>query len=229
MKNLNTPENADFYLDDGLAFVSLIQHVGSDEMNVSSARVSFNKKVSVMEEKDKKLIKYLLTHDHLTTFEHNSLTFHIKTPIFIARQHFRSRIGSSFNEISGRYVELKDEFYVPTKFRKQSPSNRQASIDEFVDEATVRQGYLDVLELAYKNYTKLLEAGVSREQARGVLPLCTYTQYYWTCNLRSFLHFIGLRLHEGAQYEIRMLAEAMLKQVEPIFPVSIAAWKELKH
>lgn len=227
MKNLDIPENANFYLDDGLAFVSLIQHVGDDAGVVNSARISFSKKVADVEDKDKKLIKYLLAHQHGTPFESNSLTFHIKAPIFISRQHFRHRI-SSFSEISGRYVEMKDEFYIPTKFRKQSPSNRQASIDEFVDEAAVRQGYRDVLELAYSNYTKLLEAGVSREQARGVLPVCTYTQYYWTCNLRSFLHFIGLRLHEGAQWEIQQLAKAMLEQVEPIFPVSIAAWKELK-
>jgi thymidylate synthase (FAD) len=239
LKNLDIPENANFYLDDGLAFVSLIQHVGDDAGVANSARVSFGKRITEVDGKDKKLIKYLLAHQHGTPFESNSLTFHIKAPIFISRQHFRHRI-SSFSEISGRYVEMKDEFYIPTKFRKQSPSNRQASIDEFVGEATefndlnpaattVRQGYRDVLELAYRNYTKLLEAGVSREQARGVLPLCTYTQYYWTCNLRSFLHFIGLRLHEGAQFEIRMLAEAMLKQVEPIFPVSIAAWKELRQ
>jgi thymidylate synthase (FAD) len=249
-------------LNDNIGSVQLIQSVGDDTGIVNSARVSLGKQSNILSkskeyaysqankdndsaceqfvnsyEKDLKLIKYLLEHNHGTPFEHNSLTFLVKCPLFVARQWMRHRI-SSFNEISARYVEVKEEFYIPNKFRKQSTNNRQASIDEYVSEdtelndlkpssTTIRQGYKDVLILAFENYKKLLEAGVCREQARAVLPLATYTQFYWTCNLRSFLHFVKLRDHENAQWEIQQYAKVMLEQVENIFPETIKIWKEI--
>jgi thymidylate synthase (FAD) len=180
-------------------------------------------------DKDFKLIKYLLKHKHETPLESNCLVFLIKAPIFIARQHFRHRI-SSYSEISGRYVEVKDEFYIPTKFRKQSPSNRQASIDDGIGCALEEHSkvvYSKAMTDSFQHYQELLKAGVCREQARAVLPLATYTQYQWTCNLRSFLHFIKLRDHSGAQWEIACMARAMLQLVKPVFPYTIKAWEEL--
>ncbi|HEY9886119.1 MAG TPA: FAD-dependent thymidylate synthase, partial [Vampirovibrionales bacterium] len=128
MTNINTPSNTDFCLEDGIGYVSLIQHAGNDAMIVNSARVSFGKKIETIEEKDRKLIRYLLEHNHGTPLEHTSLTYLVKCPLFVARQWHRHRVGISINEISGRYVEVKDEFYIPNKFRKQSKSNRQASV-----------------------------------------------------------------------------------------------------
>jgi thymidylate synthase (FAD) len=216
-------------LNDNIGSVQLIQSVGDDTGIVNSARVSFGKRIDSIEDKDRKLLKYLLEHEHGTPFEHNSLTFLIKCPLFVARQWFRHRIAS-FNEISGRYVEVKEEFYIPEKFRKQSTNNRQVSIDEYVDEAdklieddqgtlgTVRQGYEASLNQSFDIYEQLLKAGVCREQARAVLPLATYTEYYFTCNLRSLLHFIKLRDHANAQWEIQQYAKAIKEIAKEIFP-----------
>lgn len=246
-------------LGDNIGSVDLIQHTGDDAGIVNAARVSLGKesdafrwapyeeemKDGLLEgvpegeffetrlkdiEKDRKLIKYLLQNHHGTPFEHNCLTFRVKAPIFIARQWFRHRVGISINEISARYVEVKNEFYTPTKFRKQSASNRQASIDDGIeDENCAATQYKVACNIAFKAYECLLCSGVCREQARGVLPLSTYTEYFWTCNLRSFLHFIELRLHEGAQWEVKQYAKAMLEQVEKVFPETIKIWREIKE
>lgn len=224
---LEIPKNANYCLGDEIGFIALINHTGDDCSIVNSARVSFGKQIEKIEDKDKKLIKFLLQNKHLSPFEHNSLTFLIKCPLFVARQWMRHRIGVSYNEISGRYVEVEEEFYTPTKFRKQSQTNRQASTDEYIElESNV---YQDVLNSAYKAYKNLLETGVCREQARAVLPLAMYTQFYFTCNLRSLLHFIELRIHKDAQFEIQQYAKAMLEQIENIFPVTMEIWKELNN
>jgi thymidylate synthase (FAD) len=216
-------------LNDNIGSVQLIQSVGDDTTIINAARVSFGKRIDSIEDKDRKLLKYLLEHEHGTPFEHNSLTFLIKCPLFVARQWMRHRIAS-FNEISARYVEAKEEFYIPEKFRKQSTNNRQVSIDEYVDEAnklieddqgtlgTVRQGYEASLNQSFDIYEQLLKAGVCREQARAVLPLATYTEYYFTCNLRSLLHFIKLRDHANAQWEIQQYAKAIKEIAKEIFP-----------
>ncbi len=207
-----------YVLNDEVGFVQLIQSVGDDTGIVNSARVSFGKKIDSIEDKDRKLIKYLLEHDHGTPFEHNSITFLVKAPIFIARQHFRHRI-SSFNEISGRYVEVKEEFYIPKEFRQQSTNNRQASIEgNELEHEKANLIYTKTVKESFENYKQLLALGVAREQARGVLPLTTYTEYYWTCNLRALLHFIKLRDHENAQWEIQQYAKAMKEIAKEIFP-----------
>jgi thymidylate synthase (FAD) len=139
-------------------------------------------------------------------------------------------VHNSINEISGRYVELKDEFYIPPKFRQQSTSNRQASIEAtFTQEQqkTSQDLFAEAVESSYQSYQKLLAAGVAREQARGVLPLCTYTQYYWTCNLRSLFHFVKLRDHQDAQWEIQQFAKIMLEQAKEFFPETIKIWEDL--
>jgi thymidylate synthase (FAD) len=205
-------------LNDNIGSVQLIQSVGDDTGIVNSARVSFGKKIESIEDKDRKLLKYLLEHEHGTPFEHNTLTFLIKCPLFVARQWMRHRIAS-FNEISARYVEIKEEFYIPEKFRKQSTNNRQASIEgNDLENEKANLIYTESLKVAYSKYQELLSLGVAREQARALLPLATYTEYYFTCNLRSLLHFIKLRDHANAQWEIQQYAKAIKEIAKEIFP-----------
>lgn len=240
LTELKAPENAIFYLKDAKGFVALVEHHGNDLSPVNAARASFGKTKTEFDSKDEKLLKYLLEHNHNSPLEMTYLQFLIKAPLYISTQHLRHRI-SSFNFTSYRYTELKEEcdFYLPKQFRKQSQSNKQASTEELIDLKDVvsegidptnnLQTYFDkVNEDSYHLYKSLLAVGVAREQARGVLPQCTYTTYYWGCNLRSFLHFIELRDHNTAQWEIQQLAKAMMVLVEPIFPKTIQYWKQLK-
>ncbi len=178
-----------------------------------------------MTERDAKLIRYLMKHRHTSPFEHNQLSFRIKCPLYVARQWMRHRMNS-YNEISYRYVKAKDEFYVPTAWRSPDEVNHQSSQGGFASDAT-KQKYIDTITQAHKAYEELLEAGVCREQARGLLPLCTYTEFIYTCNLHSLCHFLKLRLGQGAQHEIQHYARALLKLALPHFPVSLGAWKEL--
>ncbi len=228
---LLAPPGSNYCLGDGIGFVALIQHAGDDASVVNSARVSFGKQVTLpLLERDSKLIRYLLEHKHGTPLEHTSLTFHVKCPLFVARQWHRHRTGISINEISARYVEVQEEFYIPAHFRAQSGNNRQASVEgEFEPEENCRLRNLfeESLQASYRSYERLLAAGVAREQARAVMPLSSYTQYYWTCNLRSLFHFVGLRDAEGAQFEIRGYAKAMLEQAREYFPVCVGAWEDL--
>jgi len=194
-----------FPIDDG--FVRLVDTMGNDMSVVRAARVSYGNE-SKGEKADQKLIHYLMKHNHGTPFEHIVFTFHIKCPIFVARQWFRHRIGS-FNEISGRYTELETGFFVPTLFRQNKTSNHQASIEgDFTEDEiqSMMNEWNYALEIAESTYTSLLEKGVAREQARAILPLGTYTEFYWTVNLRSLFNFIRLRTAEDAQEEMRNYA-----------------------
>ena len=226
----NRPKDTVETLEDGLGYVSLLQVSGDDTGVVNAARVSFGKRIEEIGDGDRRLIRFLLQHQHGTPFEHNSLTFLVKCPLFVARQWHRHRVGISINEISGRYVELKEEFYLPREFRIQAKHNRQASAAGEFDQATAERAkaaYQAAIDTAYQNYQQLLAAGVAREQARAVLPLATYTEYYWTCNLRSLMHFVRLRNHADAQWEIQQYAQAMLSLAKPHFPVSLGIWEEL--
>ena len=213
-------------LKDGISSVELIRISGSDVDIVNAARVSFGKVVNEMTLRDEKLIKYLLEHQHTSPFEHNQLSFRIKAPIYVIRQWMRHRM-SSYNEISYRYVESALEFYIPAVWRNQAVSNRQASCGEFKDD-NLFITYQAFLNQAAQTYHDLLAAGVCREQARGVLPLCTYSEFIYTCNLHSFMHFLNLRTGTGAQWEIKVFAEAMLFLAEPHFKVALRAWRELQ-
>jgi len=220
--------------DDKLGRVDYVSHMGSDLTVVNSARVSFGKEVKEISAKDKKLIKYLITHKHTSTLEHCVITFRFKVPLFIRSQHHRHRTWS-YNEISRRYTDINLEFYEPKQFRKQSESNRQASTDETFDP------YMnDMLEPASKIirehheaslyvYNKLLESGICREQARGVLPQNLYTEYYGTCNLNNLFKFIDLRSYTGAQWEIQQVAKACLEIVTDLFPITIGAYQEVSR
>lgn len=220
------PESRLDPLKDGISSVELIRVSGSDVDVVNAARVSFGKVVSEITPKDEKLIRYLLEHKHTSPFEHNQLSFRVKAPIYVIRQWMRHRM-SSYNEISYRYVESALEFYVPNQWRNQSVSNRQASCGEFENQELVIK-YQNSLDQAAQAYHDLLAAGVCREQARGILPVCTYSEFIYTCNLHSFLHFLNLRTAAGAQWEIKVFAQAMLLLAEPHFKVTLQAWRELQ-
>tara|TARA_R110000824_G_scaffold67377_8_gene174580 strand:+ start:25165 stop:25884 length:720 start_codon:yes stop_codon:yes gene_type:complete len=220
--------------EDGVGFVEYVSHMGSDVTIVNSARVSFGKHVNELSKRDEKLIKYLIEHKHTSTFEHNVVTFRFKVPLFIRSQHHRHRTWS-YNEISRRYTDFNLEFYEPKQFRKQSESNRQASTGETFDPIMPSE-MLNILashvvkehhEASLYVYERLIESGVCREQARGVLPQNLYTEYYGTCNLNNLFKFIGLRMHDGAQWEIQQVAKACLKIVEDLFPVTATAYKEI--
>jgi thymidylate synthase (FAD) len=223
---------------DGIGAVELVDHMGSDLTIVNSARVSFGKQKNELDEKDKKLIDYLIKHKHTSTFEHNVATFRFVVPLFIRSQHHRHRTWS-YNEISRRYTDVNLRFYEPKVFRTQHKSNRQASnTDDFIDPvidshgvAVQRASYLiyshDRASLAL--YNKLIDHGICREQARGVLPQNLYTEYYGTCNLSNLLKFIDLRTHDGAQWEIQKVAIAVLDIITELWPSAVSAYRENKN
>lgn len=212
-------------LQDGISSVTLIRISGSDIDIVNAARVSYGKFTTQISEKDAKLIRFLLEHKHDTPFEHNQLSFRVKAPIFVVRQWMRHRMNS-YNEISYRYVESALEFYIPSQWRFQDKINKQASTGAFLDDS-LKEKYIKSLQVAGKTYEELLTGGVSREMARSVLPLCTYTEFIYTSNLRSLMHFLELRLHQGAQKEIQLFAQALLQLATPHFPITLTTWKEL--
>lgn len=212
-------------LNDGISAIQLIRISGSDVDVVNAARVSYGKFTDVLTPRDEKLIGFLMEHHHTSPFEHNQLSFRVKCPTFVMRQWIRHRMNS-YNEISYRYVKAPLEFYVPNTWRYQDTQNRQGSVGSFENEA-LKQQYLQALEVAKNTYEHLLEQGVAREIARGLLPVCTYTEFIFTCNLHSLINFLKLRLDAGAQWEIRVYAQAMLKLALPHFPVSLGHWKRI--
>lgn len=226
-------KSVDLY-GDGIGKVELVDAVGSDLTIVNSARVSFGVHKSELDDKDKKLIRYLIKHNHTSTLEHCFVTFRVKVPLFIRSQHHRHRTWS-YNEISRRYTAEKLEFYAPLKFRTQHESNRQASNEnELIDPKIGSYGKTasETIKIfhneAFNLYNELMDAGVCREQARGVLPQNLYTEYYASANLSNILKFIELRSHEGAQWEIQKVAEAMLKILEELYPETLKAYNEVK-
>lgn len=210
-------------LDHGV--LRLVEMLGGDTAVVQAARVSFGKG-SKGEEKDRLLIDYLMEHNHHTPFEHAVFKFHVKCPIFVARQWFRHR-WSSFNEISGRYTEMKDELYCPAEWRTQKDLNYKfdnlpGSLSEELS-MKLKEMYGKV----YALYEEFLAQGVAREQARIILPLSLYTQFYWTVNARSLINFLMLRLDEHAQYEIRVYAQKINEMFKEKMPWSHEAF--MKH
>lgn len=213
-------------LGDGISSLQLIRISGSDVDVVNGARVSYGKFTNTLSERDEKLINFLMEHDHTSPFEHNQFSFRVKCPIYVGKQWMRHRM-SSYNEISYRYVQSALEFYIPKMWRAQDTHNKQSSIAPFENEALLER-YKETLKNCGETYEHLIANGVCREQARGLLPTCTYTEFIYTVNLLSLTNFLRLRLHPGAQWEIRVYAEGMLKLALPHFPVSLRAWKK-KH
>jgi thymidylate synthase (FAD) len=195
---------------------------GDDWTIVEAARVSIGAGRKG-DEQDTRLINYLMAHRHETPLEMAEIALVVKCPIFVARQWMRHRMAS-YNEISGRYVELKECFYVPEAFRGSSASNKQGSGSELHDNA-LHDLYATAMVHARDTYNALLAAGVSREMARMVLPVATYTEFWCKMNLRSALNFISLRNAPDSQYEIRVYAEHIEAMIGQYFPVVYAAWK----
>ena len=223
---------------DDIGAVEYVSHMGTDLSVVNAARVSFGSEKEEVDEKDIKLINYLMAHNHSSPFEHCALTFKFTVPLFIRSQHHRHRTWA-YNEISRRYTSVDIKFYEPNMLRTQHKSNRQASNNELVDPLleSNRKGdpVLSTASTQIKTHHKeslrlfneLLQSGVCREQARGVLPQNLYTQYFGTVNLHNLLKFISLRVHEGAQWEIQQVAKACLKIAEQHFPHSVESY--MKH
>lgn len=216
--------------DDG--FIRLVDSMGDDMSAVRAARVSYGKETKG-EEADKKLIQYLLDNKHETPFEMITFTFHIRCPIFIARQWFRHRIGSyvedSFNEISRRYTTVNaTDFWVPNEWRINDKGNKQSSSVLELSEkekAELYKIYHEALDECESAYNKLIELGIAREQARAVLPMAAYTEFYWSVNARSLFNFLRLRMHESAQWEIQEYAREILKIVKPIAPWTFESFR----
>lgn len=215
-------------LDHG--FVRLVDHMGSDLSIVRNARVSYDAEWRAGEDEgsDARLINYLYNHGHNTPFEAVTLTFDVKAPIFVFRQWHRHRT-QSYNELSARYRELPEEFYIPeaSQITTQSTDNKQMRTDEVHPEAEkFRQMMCTNNEAAFAVYKRMIAEGCPRELARSVLPVSTYSHMFATMNLNNLFKFLGERLHPHAQYEIRVYAEAMLKLIEPVAPVAVAAFKK---
>jgi len=218
-------EDAIPVLDHG--FVRLDGSMATDLSVVNAARVSFARRKEEMNEADEGLIAFLMRDRHGTPFEHNSFRFHIRTPIFVAREWFRHRIGS-FNEFSMRYAKATDEFYVPEAEDVRSQVGKPGAysfepVDDELAERT-RDELRDVYEHAYETYTRLVEAGVARELARAVMPVGAYTEFFWTVNARALMNFVSLRAAETAQREIRRYADAVEQFFAKEMPVTHAAF-----
>ena len=222
---------------DNIGSVDYIQHMGSDLTIVNSARVSFGQNKKEINEKDKRLSNYLVKHRHTSTFEHNLATFRFVVPLFVRGQHHRHRTWS-YNEISRRYTDVNIQFYEPNEFRTQHKSNRQASNAEELINPDIFMGAEHAVpaskafkwhhKVSLELFDSLIEAGVCREQARGVLPQNMYTEYYGTTNINNLLKFIDLRTHEGAQWEIQKVAEACLEIATDLFPVTVGAYRRIR-
>ena len=209
-------------------FVRLVDHMGSDLSIVRSARVSYDADWREGDEKkDAKLIAYLMKNKHTSPFESVSFSFEVKAPIFVFRQWHRHRTWA-YNEISARYTELDEGYYVPEEdqITTQSTSNKQMRTKEQHPNAAWYRGIIQAqCEESFHKYRVLIREGVPRELARSVLPVAAYSRMFATVNLHNLFHFLRLRLHEHSQYEIRVYAEAMLQLIEPIVPVAVKEFK----
>ncbi|MCP9487129.1 MAG: FAD-dependent thymidylate synthase [Gaiellaceae bacterium MAG52_C11] len=218
------PETTIEVLDHG--FLALDGALASDLAVVNGARVSFNQESGELSERDAGLIRFLIRERHGSPFEHGYFRFLVKAPLFVVREHHRHRAGHSYNEWSGRYSKMEAEFYVPDNVRTQVGKPGAYSfepVDDEIREAT-RHEIEENAARAFETYERLLEQGVAKEVARTVLPLSTYTKYYWSCNPRSLMHFCGLRNHESAQFEIRQYAAAAESFLERLMPITHAAF-----
>jgi len=227
--------------NDGIGGVALIQSMGDDLTIVNAARASLDQISTEMGEREERLSNFLIRSGHTSTTEHNVITFWIKVPMFVARQQMRHRTFS-YNEISRRYTSEKLEFYLPQEMRKQDEKNRQASLDETFNPTIEYDPYdypkflkLDAVS-AIKNhvsdsvrlYNQMIDKGVAREQARMVLPQNIYTTYWATGSLHNWVNsFISKRDHEDAQWEIKLLAREISRQIAEVWPLAHANF--VKH
>ena len=206
--------------------VELVDHMGSDLTVVNAARVSFGKRKKEFTEGDKKLIAFLAKHGHWSPFGHCSIQFHIKAPVFVARQLVKHQIGLTWNEISRRYVDYEPEFYEVDKWRGQPIDKKQGSdgeVEKHGSCAYSKQMVENTAKIAYQN---LLNSGVAPEQARMILPQSMMTEWYWSGTLYAFARVCNLRCAEDAQYETRIVANLINEECGKLFPIS---WTELRN
>lgn len=219
------PSDYHAVLDHG--FVRLDAAMADDLSVVNAARVSFARHKDAMDESDVGLIRFLLRERHGTPFEHNAFRFHVRCPIFVAREWFRHRIGS-FNEFSMRYAKATDDFYVPAAedVRSQVGKPGAYTFERVEPELaeTTRETLESVYRTAYAAYEELVAAGVAREVARSVLPVGAYTEFFWTVNARALMNFVSLRAAETAQREIRRYAEVVESFLAEKMPVTYEAF-----
>lgn len=214
----------------GAGFVRLVDHCGNDLSIVRAARVSYDADWRTGEDagKDEKLIKYLWKNKHTSPFESVSFTFEVKAPIFVFRQWHRHRTWS-YNEISARYTELDEGFYVPEleQITTQAKNNKQMRTNEQHPEAEhLRAVVTNSLSQSFTHYQYLIGQGMPRELARSVLPVAAYSRMFATVDLHNLFHFLRLRMHEHSQYEIRVYATAIANLIRPIVPFAHSAFLE---
>jgi len=233
-------------------YVTLIDHMGDDLSVVNAARVSFGKRIEldasqyddveyegcltqipILRDGDVKLIKYLAKHNHWSPFGHTSLQFHIKAPVFVARQLVKHQVGLVWNEVSRRYVDDEPEFYTPEVWRASAENKKQGSSDEEINinpstgsGPQMVDNYQQVLKSAKWTYEHLLRLGVCPEQARMVLPQSMMTEWYWSGTLYAFASICNLRCKPEVQLETQMIAKEIDMQAGKLFPVS---WEALRN
>jgi len=207
-----------------LGHVEYVSHMGNDLTVANAARVSFNKESDEFVEKDEKLISYLAKHNHWTPFAHPQITLRIKAPIFVRTQLFKHKVGFTENEISRRYVKYAPEFYVP-KWRCAPTGNAKQGSGDFIENTEHLEILYTLTALdAVSTYNKLLEQGVAPEQARGILPQGTYTEWWWTGSLSAYARVFKQRIDTHAQWEVQQYAAAIGQIIAPLFPI---CWKHL--
>ena len=222
-------------LDHG--FVEVIDSLGSDLTVVNSARVSFGKRKEKFDKSDERLVRYLAKHKHYSPFRHLQIQFHIKAPEFVMRQWYKHVVGiettsnssvkdHAWNEISGRYVEVKD-FYTPKIFRKQSEDNKQASEGEVDEPDRALKSWENAMWYTRLFYEDLLERGVGKELARCILPLNQYTEVYWTASFQAVMNFIELRDEKTSQWEIQEYARVLKKMMLNVYQKTTEIWSDL--
>lgn len=223
-------------LGDGISSVRLLDSMGNSLSVVNDARQSFAAESEQWTERDDRLLRYLASHHHTSPFRGVVFKWAIKAPLFVARQWWKHTVASTYvddqlgwNEKSFRYCSAEEaEFYIPMSFMKQSESNRQASDGPLPpnEQVMALAQYAQAVEACKRTYEGLLLTGVSKEQARAILPAALYTSFVWTCSLQALFHFISLRIGKGAQGEIVAYAQALLELGEPVAPEAFDAFAE---
>lgn len=206
--------------------VRLVDHMGSDSAIVQAARVSYGPGTKSVSD-DRALIRYLMRHRHTTPFEMIEFKFHIKAPIFVARQWLRHRTAS-VNEMSARYSVVPDDYFLPEELRKQSVTRGQGGEEPYPDGELLILKQKASCDLAFHTYEELIRKGVSRELARAHLPQNTFTEFYWKINLHNLLHFLELRIEDHAQKEIRDLAKQVYELIKLLCPMTCEAFEDFR-
>ena len=199
--------------------VELLDYFGGDENHVNVARVSYGKESSnYTDEQNNRLLNFLVKHGHTSPFRHSQLQFRIKCPIYVERQVFKHQIGISVNSISGRYVDFSDTYYEIEQFRTQSKDSKQGSGEDLANDKNEKALDIqkDIIMRCSDAYDELVLLGVSKEQARSVLPLSLETEFIWTGSFLAFVHLCNLRLKQDTQKETRDLVAEMLEQVKKL-------------